>query len=417
MTAFFLAERLFLSLYLVACAFILPNIRGTCVVYAFVTLVTCALWIGSIHLTWPSQLALIFPAIFGDVFGQMLMIFIMRLAQGHKDAKTSFQRFLRDRLTPYFEFYPAINIEHRVSRHSSFVTLVLGSAVLSILYQSASAHSPLNAFFGKAILGLVLAYSFNWIYFDIDADQDRIHVHAIRRHRFAALTWTTLHVWFVMGFILAAAALADIILARDLGGTEEAVERSLGLLGETFRDRSEEELEKGLRWYFCGGISAALAATAGISFAHVHKTIEHARLKKHPRLRFRVIISIIIVCLPIAGDRLSSVDLVAIVAGLVVLQVFLEVYGLSCTGDRFWTNGWCKESKRQIRYSARCPLDRKRRKMLEKKIKAGEEVGIEEILRMRRGQEGSRESLDSETTLTDGKERDNEWWGGIASMG
>jgi hypothetical protein len=37
----------------------------------------------------------------------------------------------------------------------------------------------INAFLGKAVLGLVQAFIFNWLYFEVDGAN--IHVHAIRR--------------------------------------------------------------------------------------------------------------------------------------------------------------------------------------------------------------------------------------------
>jgi low temperature requirement protein LtrA len=77
------------------------------------------------------------------------------------------------------EFFPGTNIEHRIERTNAFVTLVFGSCVLGILYQS-SAEMGVNAFFGKAVLGLLQAFTFNWIYFEIDSFN--LHTHAIRRH-------------------------------------------------------------------------------------------------------------------------------------------------------------------------------------------------------------------------------------------
>jgi hypothetical protein len=64
-----------------------------------------------------------------------------------------------------FEFYPAVNIEHKIQRTDAFVGLVFGYSVVAILYQN-SAHYGLNAFLGKAILGLIQAFCFNWIYFE-----------------------------------------------------------------------------------------------------------------------------------------------------------------------------------------------------------------------------------------------------------
>jgi len=78
-----------------------------------------------------------------------------------------------------YEFYPAVNIEHKVERTNAFVTLVFGYSVVAIIYQS-SADFGLNAFYGKAALGLVQAFCFNWIYFELDGAD--LFAHAIRRN-------------------------------------------------------------------------------------------------------------------------------------------------------------------------------------------------------------------------------------------
>lgn len=66
-----------------------------------------------------------------------------------------------------YEFYPAVNIEHKTERTNAFVTLVFGYSVVAIIYQNAASFG-LNAFFGKAVLGLLQAFCFNWIYFELD---------------------------------------------------------------------------------------------------------------------------------------------------------------------------------------------------------------------------------------------------------
>jgi len=70
-------------------------------------------------------------------------------------------------------------VEHKVERTNAFVTLVLGYSVVAIIYQN-SASFGLNAFFGKAALGLVQAFCFNWIYFELDGAD--LFAHAIRRN-------------------------------------------------------------------------------------------------------------------------------------------------------------------------------------------------------------------------------------------
>jgi low temperature requirement protein LtrA len=71
-----------------------------------------------------------------------------------------------------------MNIEHKVERTNAFTTLVFGYSVVAIIYQNAASFG-LNAFFGKAALGLVQAFCFNWIYFELDGAD--LYTHAIRR--------------------------------------------------------------------------------------------------------------------------------------------------------------------------------------------------------------------------------------------
>lgn len=170
--AFYVAQRLFGAIWYVGTGYVLPNIRGTMTSTALLVVVSCGIWIASIHVAWPNQLALIFIGIIIDTFGGVLLIWIMRRAEKIK---------LLQPVAQYFEFFPAINIEHRVERNNAFVSLVscvthgarvthngkltrlqvFGYSILTILYQSKSSFG-INAFFGKGVLGLVQAFTFNW---------------------------------------------------------------------------------------------------------------------------------------------------------------------------------------------------------------------------------------------------------------
>ncbi|XP_044715593.1 bacterial low temperature requirement A protein (LtrA) domain-containing protein [Hirsutella rhossiliensis] len=74
-----------------------------------------------------------------------------------------------------------------------------GYSVVGILFQSKGGYS-VNAFLGKAVLGLLQAFTFNWIYFDIDSEN--ISQHAIRRSATAATLWQLVHLPFVMAYII-----------------------------------------------------------------------------------------------------------------------------------------------------------------------------------------------------------------------
>jgi len=172
LVAFYLAARLFLAVSLCWYAYTIPMVRGSMVANALIMIIPAALWIGSIHIEEPEKQGLIWVAIAFDLFGNMLLIFVQR-------PSAAMAKILPKSLRERFEFFPGTNIEHRIERTNAFVTLVFGSCVLGLLYQS-NVEFGINAFFGKAVLGLVQAFAFNWIYFEIDSFN--LHTHAIRRH-------------------------------------------------------------------------------------------------------------------------------------------------------------------------------------------------------------------------------------------
>lgn len=126
----------------------------------------------SIHIEMPSRLAAIWIALLFDFIGPVLLILFIRTCRHASES-------LRVWMDKSFKFYPASNIEHSTERTKAFVTLVLGYSVVAIIYQSASSFG-INAFFGKATLGLIQAFCVNWLYFELHGAD--LFVHAIRRN-------------------------------------------------------------------------------------------------------------------------------------------------------------------------------------------------------------------------------------------
>ena len=285
----------------------------------------------------------------------------------------------------WFEFFPAINIEHKTERTNAFVTLVFGYSVLALLYQNRATYG-INAFFGKAVLGLIQAFCFNWIYFEIDGWN--VHTHAIRRHIASSMIWNTFHLPFIMSYVLAGACLSKLVLAHDCRDTNRET------LTETYADRSEEEIAQGLRWFYSAGLGIALAcmcksslfstsshrvslvdrSTADfigvISMSHVHKEFEGQRLSKNVRLIVRIAVAIVLICLPLA-ESLSSLQLVSTTTGLVALVLTIELYGSTSVGESFWRDG------RRCKYWTDCPI--KRSRALQEALKSGGEVKVEDL--------------------------------------
>lgn len=182
LVAFYLAARLFMALSLYWYAWSIPMVRGSMIGHATVSLIPAALWIGSIHVEEPARQGLIWVAIVFDLFGGFIIMLITRPGP-------IMSKLLPEKVKESLEFFPGTNIEHRIERTNAFVTLVFGSCVLGLLYQS-NVEFGINAFFGKAVLGLIQAFTFNWLYFEIDSFN--LHTHAIRRHVFSGKHLRTL---------------------------------------------------------------------------------------------------------------------------------------------------------------------------------------------------------------------------------
>lgn len=171
LAGYYIAARLFMTLWAASVAYLVPMIRGMMFSQVVHYLVGAALWIGSTQVAYPAKLGLVITALLIDICGSVVHISIFRYGRSHESP-------MADRINRFFEFYPAVNIEHKVERVNAFVCLVIGYGVVGVLYQNQG--YGLNAFLGKAVLGLAQGFIFNWLYFEIDNGQ--LHVHAIRRH-------------------------------------------------------------------------------------------------------------------------------------------------------------------------------------------------------------------------------------------
>lgn len=355
--SFYLAARIFTAIFYGAAAYLLPMIKGIMISQIVSIIAPTALWIASIHVDMPRRLGFIIPALFLDMYGHIAFFTLLRYKQNHNSNVKWKQWFER-----MFEFIPAISIEHRVERMNAFVSLVFGYSVVAILFQNQGGYD-INAFLGKAILGLMQAFTFNWIYFDIDSRN--IKLHAIRRsgisgqsysYLFLSLyfiantaiagLWGFSHLPFVMGYIVATSALSRLVLATDVPGT------NLNQLAEPYRDSAEDEFNSGVRFFYCHGLAIALLCMAVISFSHEHKKQPTLRLNKNIRLANRIAVCVIMFFLPLATS-LHSLSLISITLSLTVWALIVELWGKSCTDDPFIgeKDGCC------ITYCARCKKD------------------------------------------------------------
>lgn len=193
-----------------------------------------------------------------------------------------------------------------------------------------------------------------------------------------ALIWMSSHIPFTMGFVIAGAALSKLVLVHDTSDSDPR-----DLFG-AYEERSEEELSEGLKWFYCAGLAIALAGMTVISFCHVYKDIPNQRIHKYGRATARFVAAIIILLLPLA-QSLNSLDIISITTCLVVLTLWIEIFGASCVKDPFWV-----PCKRHCTYSARCHMSKKE---LAASSKGGQIVNVEEIARKGKGEKGGYQTV------------------------
>jgi low temperature requirement protein LtrA len=376
MIAFYLAERLFQGFYFFWVALLVPTVKGVMVGQGTLIFITCPLWIASVHVEYPNQLGLVFLALMLDVFSGAAFSYFIRATQ-RIDLNDTSKRTVRVRLwalvSSHFDFYPAVNIEHRVERNSAFVGLVFGYSVFTILYQNRISSATTNSIFGKACLLLIQTFAFNWIYFEIDLAN--MHIHAIRRHFVSGWAWLFVHIPFVMGYTLAAATMSKIVLSHDCPNADA------DSLTDLYQVKSLAEISTGLRWFYCGGLSTTLISSCLTSLCHKHKTIPYSHLTKHTRLSVRFAAAIIILMLPLAHpEDFSSLSLVASTCGVTIAALMTDLYGLARKDDQFWFGGFSHSEKKATQYAANFMLNKKGRQEIKKSMKLGHRITIKDLM-------------------------------------
>lgn len=376
MVAFYLGERVLQGLYFLWVAALVPTIRGVMVCQTGLIVITTALWIASVQVEYPSRLALIIPAVSLDLFGSMVIVLSIRAIHqqiNDSDSSNRSARLLRS-LAKNFEFYPAFNIEHRVERNNTFMSLIFGYSVLAILYQNRFSVFASNAIFGKAALSLIQAFCFNWIYFEIDLLN--MQIHAIRRHYVSAWIWIFGHLPFAMGYTLAATAMSKIVLAHDSSDADETS------LSEPYDARSLAEVSKGLRWYYCGGLCVALIFSSIISLSHLYNINGEARLTRESRLAIRLAAAIAILLIPLIPiEHLHSLALIGITCSIIIGCLIVDLYGLSQRDSQFWFGGFSHSEKKATSYAAHCTLDEEHKSTIKRNLELGRNTSIKDIMK------------------------------------
>jgi low temperature requirement protein LtrA len=123
----------------------------------------------------------------------------------------------------------AVDIPHEIDRQAAFYIIVLGEFLYGIIAGS-PAGVGLNINLFRAVETLIIAFSLNWLYVNLDGSI--LNTHPLRRSVWTAFAWFLLHLPMAASLLL--------------GGHMCSV--SVG----------EDELKSGERWLLCGGLASGL---------------------------------------------------------------------------------------------------------------------------------------------------------------
>ncbi|CAG8446895.1 11155_t:CDS:10 [Diversispora eburnea] len=288
----------------------------------------------------------------------------VNLSTPHKAMKTSgteFQWKWTDmfNILKHSEYRTALNIEHWSERIGLFTIIAVGESVLGVLYVSTNVYP--DGQLAKAILGLIIAYSIHWIYFDVDAS--RQFQHALRRHVFTGVLFTFIHFPLIMSLI-AFGSLGSLMTIMDYLGEEknhtsnvEDSDVSSHLLfgREVSSESTITKFPASLTWLFCASLAIAMYSMAIIGVLHKGlDSVSLTRIPKYQRITLRFVVGTIFLLLPLA--HLNTLNLVAILASLSIFLVIIEAYGRLRSDMPLFGNcdedviGGMNESSRYIRW-------------------------------------------------------------------
>ncbi|BEJ04065.1 hypothetical protein CcaverHIS641_0112400 [Cutaneotrichosporon cavernicola] len=196
---------------------------------------------------------------------------------------------------------PAINIEHAVLRMGGFLGLIMGTTIVGLVYTATEGQVGASYRWGKACLGLMVAFGVNLIY-GMPMERVNKFQHALRR------SWWTAHLFLWLHWPLCASA---IIMNAAAG-----------------RLANLETVPPPLVWYWGCGLGFTLFFMSLI--ASLHKDLRSWRASRLPRaVRLGIAFgcALALILSPLAANKVSPMGWLGIGAALVWVVVLTEAFG------------------------------------------------------------------------------------------
>lgn len=193
----------------------------------------------------------------------------------------------------------AVDIAHEVDRLAAFFIIILGEFMYSVIVGN-PAGIGLTTGYLKAVCTLVIAFTLNWIYASGDGGGAQA-THPIRRSAWTAFGFFLLHLPLSASFLIA--------------GHVAAVSTKL------------EQFEEGQRWLLGGGLGVGMVCLWVYGMLYRAGSDERLVMPKYPRVGMRLVVAVILTCLPATGDALSALQFMIVVMCLFAVLLAWETVG------------------------------------------------------------------------------------------
>ncbi|KIR24869.1 hypothetical protein I307_05834 [Cryptococcus deuterogattii 99/473] len=191
---------------------------------------------------------------------------------------------------------PVMNIEHAVERLGAFVVIVLGEMVMNLVYTATKGEIGVSHQFGKAALGLMVAWAIN--YLEPNADYE----HALRHSWFSGVCFTFFH-WPLCAALVLASAASGKMVAND-------------------------EVDSGVHWYWGSGVGFAIIFMAILDLTHHNLAPGQARIARVIRALLALCAGLSLILFSLGTEHMSSTAVLAITVGITWFLLAFDIVGM-----------------------------------------------------------------------------------------
>ncbi|ODO03664.1 hypothetical protein L198_02515, partial [Cryptococcus wingfieldii CBS 7118] len=195
---------------------------------------------------------------------------------------------------------PVVNIEHATERLGAFIVIVLGEMVMNVVYTAANGEMGVSHEFGKAALGLMVAWALNYLYM-LPSEPSAEYEHAFRRSWLTGVCFNFFH-WPLSASLVLASAACGKMVAND-------------------------EVETGVHWYWGCGVGFAMLFIALLDLTHFDLAPGEARIPRSIRAILCLAAALSLILFSFGTEHMPSTGILAITVGITWFTLAVSIYG------------------------------------------------------------------------------------------